>query len=273
MDYYYYYTSTPRVGALTARVSASRQLEEEVRASMPVLDFAYHNPPPPGTGRLFPQAFVPPSHSSLPEILFPETPIGNGQTRFVNRDNDSQFLIYTDGACANNGYSGAKGGWAFVYGPRIASDPARCRSIVGGRLEPEGPYRDICRQTNNRAELRAVIAALEYRCWSNESAYYGRFESLVIATDSSYVAKGATEWAREWICRDWRKLDGSAVQNQDLWKCLLGQIARLYDEQDIRVKFWWIPREWNTIADAAAKIAANKEPMSDGRFVNWACEE
>lgn len=272
MNYYYgaYENRTRYVGA----VSVPQQLENQVRTSMPVLHRANRNPPSPGTGLYFPQAFVPPRHSPPPEVIFPATTIRGGQTRFVNRYNRAQFLIYTDGACLDNGTPIATAAWAFVYGPRIASDPFQRCSIVGEPLEDEGPYGELYPHTSNRAELRAVIAALNYRRWSNEgTTSQPGFNSLVIATDSTYVARGATEWARGWIRNGWRRSNGDDVANRDLWECLLGHIEDLANEQEIDVEFWRIPREWNTIADAAAKIAADKKPRSDGRFVNWVCDE
>ncbi|KAK0730255.1 hypothetical protein B0H67DRAFT_452205, partial [Lasiosphaeris hirsuta] len=50
--------------------------------------------------------------------------------------------------------------------------------------------------TNNHAELRAAIAALEFRCWWGEG-----WERIVIATDSKYVADGATAWLLSWAAR------------------------------------------------------------------------
>lgn len=227
-----------------------------------------------GTGCFFPTIFDPPSPSFSPASLFQEALTENGQTRFVNRQNPPQFLIYTDGACGDNGRLGARTGWAFVYGPCNNSDSARGQSIMGERLENKGPYDDRYPQTNNRAELRAVIAALSYRPWGHEMAMSSRrFNTLVIATDSEIVAKGATEWARRWISRGWRKPNGDDVMNKDLWICLLGQIERLYDQTGMRVKFWRIPREWNGIADAAAKLAAEKEIVGDSRFLNWVSSE
>lgn len=50
--------------------------------------------------------------------------------------------------------------------------------------------------TNNRAKMRAVIAALEFRAWADEG-----WRSIVIATDLEYVVRGATEWLPRWVQR------------------------------------------------------------------------
>ncbi|KAK3349191.1 hypothetical protein B0T25DRAFT_547406 [Lasiosphaeria hispida] len=46
--------------------------------------------------------------------------------------------------------------------------------------------------------------------------------------------------------------------NKDLWEALLGEVER-YKDEGMAVEFWRIPRERNTVADAAAKEAAAKE--------------
>ena len=51
----------------------------------------------------------------------------------------------------------------------------------------KGPFGDPGIQSSNRAELRAVIAALEFQVWDDES-----LKTVVIATDSEYVTLGAT---------------------------------------------------------------------------------
>ena len=61
--------------------------------------------------------------------------------------------IYTDGACSGNGYAGATAG----YGVLFVSDEIKIKSI-SKRLKCE-------RQTNQRAELYAVKAALKRIYW------------------------------------------------------------------------------------------------------------
>ncbi|KAJ6003379.1 ribonuclease H-like protein [Penicillium sp. IBT 35674x] len=118
------------------------------------------------------------------------------------------------------------------------------------RLEEEGPTGVIYRATSNRAELRAVIAALHFREWSREG-----FSSVVIATDSTHVAEGMTSWVHEWLERGWRKRDGKPVTNRDLWQCLIDEVKHC-GRNGLHVKFWRIPREWNEAADRHAKHTA-----------------
>jgi ribonuclease HI len=60
-------------------------------------------------------------------------------------------------------------------------------------LENQGPHGEIEAQTSNRAELRALIGALQFRLWHNEG-----FNCRVTATDSSYTVDGATDWMWKW---------------------------------------------------------------------------
>jgi ribonuclease HI len=167
---------------------------------------------------------------------------------------EKRCLVFTDGACLNNGQENPKAGWAFVFGPGQQADDDR-PATTSGRLETHGPFGDPGEQTSNRAELRAVIAALRFRHWAGEG-----WKSIVVATDSEYVVKGATEWARRWTRNGWKTASGNAAKNRDLWELLLGQVE-LWQEEGLRVEMWRVPRAWNAAADAAAKAAAGEEDV------------
>lgn len=128
-------------------------------------------------------------------------------------------------------------------------------AIIGARLETQGPFYGEGIQSSNRAELRAVIAALGLRNWSGEG-----FRRMVIATDSEYVVNGSTKWVRSWIRNNWKTRSGANVKNKDLWEMLLGEVERLYD-RGLLVEFWKIPRYWNKVADAAAKEIAKEDEI------------
>lgn len=164
-----------------------------------------------------------------------------------------KVLIHTDGACANNGMSNPKAGWAFWHGLSLEGD----RLVMSTRLEKKGPFDDDGIQSSNRAELRAVIAALRFRHWPGEG-----FDTFVVATDSEYVVKGSTEWARKWVKNDWKTVTGADVKNRDLWEALLGEAER-WEDEGMALQFWRIPREWNTVADAAAKAASAEVDVPD----------
>lgn len=144
-------------------------------------------------------------------------------------------------------------GWAFIFKPKT-DKPA---GIVSARLEKKGPLGDEFAQTIDRAQVRAILGALRFRAWEGEG-----FTTLVFATDSEYVVKGATSWTRSWIRNGWKTVSGTDVKNKDLWELLLGEIARK-KRLGLKVEFWRIPRMLNADADRAAKKAAKEEDLDE----------
>ncbi|KAK0373316.1 RNase H domain-containing protein [Colletotrichum limetticola] len=203
------------------------------------------------SGKLFPFKFNPQTSTPLEpkELFLPKKFLISitSVIRFINRYDDSEVLIYTDGACLDNGNAAARSGSAFIFKPVLPNDENGC---VAFKLEEKGPDGQTYRHTSNRAELRAALAALQFRVWWGEGV-----KSIVIATDSSYVVNGATDWARAWIKKGWRTSAGEYVKNRDLWEALLLRSEILHDN-NVHVRFWYIPRKFNNEADRAAKRAA-----------------
>lgn len=170
---------------------------------------------------------------------------------FISYEDRRTALVFTDGACLNNGQPYARAGWAFHFGP----EPQR--RTVSRRLESRGPFGDVAEQTSNRAELRAAIGALRGWPWREDG-----FSRLVIASDSEYLVQGITTWVKGWIENDWKTSEGEAVKNRDLWEMLLGDVE-LWAEGGGTVEFWRIPRKYNTVADGAAKKAAEQPDVEE----------
>lgn len=138
------------------------------------------------------------------------------------------------------------------------------------RLEQQGPRGDIVRHTSNRAKLRAVIAALDFRPWHGEG-----WEKIVIVTDLEYVALGATKWISGWAKRRWKTTPNKSkggrarrdVANRDLWEELQARIEMLR-ANGAEVAFWLIPpkssigRDSKLLKEAkdAAREAARGNP-------------
>ncbi|KAK6223968.1 hypothetical protein LQW54_000114 [Pestalotiopsis sp. IQ-011] len=199
-----------------------------------------------GTGKVFPSRFDSSAPPSNPAAIFTASN-ATSQTgsRFVHRNNHRMALAYVDGACSNYGMQGSRAAWAVVYGPVEGC-------IVSKRLGNRGPFGDEYEATSNRAELRAAIAALRLTNWRDEG-----FDSLVIATDSTYVVDGATGWTKGWVRNGWKTRTGDGVKNKDLWELLLGEVER-WNAQRLKVEFLRIPRELNSAADTAAKAAVHQ---------------
>ncbi len=123
----------------------------------------------------------------------------------------TKFDIYTDGGCHGNP---GPGGWAFVV---IKTETVAER------------YGAAEQTTNNRMELTAVIAALEY-CRSE----VGAGAELNIHTDSQYVRNGITDWIERWRRNGWRTAAKKDVKNRDLWE----QLDRLNDQ--LHPRWIWV---------------------------------
>jgi len=105
--------------------------------------------------------------------------------------------LYTDGACSGNP---GPGGWGSV----VCFADGNCHELGGA--EPES--------TNNRMEMQAAIAALEF------FANSGQTEPVTLYTDSEYVKNGITKWIQGWKNKGWKTSTGKDVVNQDLWHLL-----------------------------------------------------
>ncbi|MEO0377424.1 MAG: ribonuclease HI [Cyanobacteria bacterium P01_A01_bin.17] len=105
--------------------------------------------------------------------------------------------IYTDGACSGNP---GPGGWGVV----VYFDDGTCHELGGAAAET----------TNNRMELQAAIASLEYLRTLSPSG------TIPLYTDSEYVKKGVTQWVAGWKRKGWKTAKGSPVLNKDLWEIL-----------------------------------------------------
>ena len=112
--------------------------------------------------------------------------------------------LFTDGACSGNP---GPGGWAFIL-----RHPAS-----GSEKEASG---GAANTTNNQMELQAVISGLQS---------LKRASRVEVVTDSTYVAKGCSEWMPNWKRNGWRRRDGKRlkpIKNEELWRTLDELLAR-----------------------------------------------
>ncbi|HLO51215.1 MAG TPA: ribonuclease HI [Kamptonema sp.] len=105
--------------------------------------------------------------------------------------------IYTDGACSGNP---GPGGWGVV----ICFADGEVHELGGA--DPKA--------TNNRMEMQAAIAALEWFAKSRQT------EPVTLYTDSEYLKNGITKWIQGWKKKGWKTSTGAPVINQDLWELL-----------------------------------------------------
>jgi len=140
--------------------------------------------------------------------------------------------IYTDGACSGNPGPGG-------YGVVMKSG-THYKELSKG-------YK---RTTNNRMEMRALIAALESLKKSSR---------LDIYSDSKYVVDAINQgWAKRWRVNGWRRNKKEKALNPDLWERLLD----LLEQHDYSIQ--WVKghagHEENERCDELA-VAALQEPV------------
>jgi ribonuclease HI len=119
--------------------------------------------------------------------------------------------IYTDGACTGNP---GPGGWGTVV------------YFNDGSVHEMGDSSH--HTTNNKMEMQAAIAALEFFKSS------GQTQPITLYTDSEYLINCVTKWVKGWKKKGWKKSDGKDVQNQDLLETLDELNSRLIQWQYVR---------------------------------------
>lgn len=141
-----------------------------------------------------------------------------------------KITIYTDGACSGNPGDGGYGA-ILMYGDYI-------KEISGGEINT----------TNNRMEMKAVIEALKMLKEPCEVEIY---------SDSAYVVNAFNEnWIENWRARNWRKSDGKAVLNVELWQMLI-KLTNKHSVKFIKVK-GHSDNEYNNRCDELARGAINQ---------------
>lgn len=168
------------------------------------------------------------------------------------------IIVYTDGACKQNGKVDAVAGIGVWWGPHDERNLSeRCPGD----------------QTNNRAELIAIIRALETapseEALSPVAASKKRKTRWIIRTDSRYSIQVATEWAPKWERNNWRLASGQEAKNVPLIQYLMALLdLRGMDEP---VKFEWVRGHQGDVGNEAAdRLAVNgtQLPMTPER--DWA---
>jgi len=93
------------------------------------------------------------------------------------------MVIYTDGACSNNGRQNAKCGIGIHYSKK---NPVY-KEDISRQLSVPNP-------TNNVAELTAILVAIQSveECQKN----------IMILTDSDYCIRCITRWYPEWVAKN-----------------------------------------------------------------------
>jgi len=143
------------------------------------------------------------------------------------------YYVYTDGSCTNNGRANAKAGIGVYFGH---NDPRNISKPIHGK------------QTNNTAELSAIIAA-----YDAIEADLIKGKKITIVSDSEYAIRCATSYGKRCSQEGWTK----QIPNMELVK----QIYNLYNDKH-NVQFLHVMAHTNntdihSIGNANADSLAN----------------
>ena len=157
----------------------------------------------------------------------------------------ASIMVYTinmkvDGGCRHNGYANAIGAAAVVLLRKYGGWTSWTRDL------PSYPT-----ATSQRAELTAIIFALEKALEKAEDLDNNPFVSVNIDTDSKYAHGCMTDWSFKWRNNGWINSAGNEVANRDLIEEAVDLDDRLEDYG--KVTYGWIPRGQNSVADQAVK--------------------
>ena len=119
-----------------------------------------------------------------------------------------KVVVYTDGACSNNGKRGAKASYAY-YLPEHQS------------LSDAGAIPDDQPQTNNRGELSAILHGVNKVL----ASFPASDVDLYVYTDSDYSKNCLTKWVSGWIKKGWKTSAGTPVINRDLIEDISGKLV------------------------------------------------
>jgi ribonuclease HI len=86
------------------------------------------------------------------------------------------------------------------------------------------------RQTNQRAELTAILRALDIA---------PRHRDVTIVTDSRYAIDSVTVWFIKWRRNNWMTTDGKPVENKDLVESILIKIEER-NLLNVKTLFEWV---------------------------------
>lgn len=130
-------------------------------------------------------------------------------------EDESRFdIVYSDGACKGNGKAGSIAGIGVWWG---RNDPRNMAERCPGD------------QTNNRAELIAIVRVLETAPRTKKP--------LLIKTDSMYSINCFQKWLPNWRSNGFKTSDGQPVKNAGVIRYLSAHLdARAFYGQQIRLK-------------------------------------
>lgn len=157
------------------------------------------------------------------------------------------MVMFVDGGCRGNGYPGAFGACA-CYVVKKWGHSETFTQWLQSWMRPV--------PTNQRAELYAIILALEHAIEERDNLNSNPYMNVTIHTDSKYAHGCMTEWYRKWQNNGFINALGNEVTNRDLIERALELESDILDHGN--VTWEWIPRSDNTVADEAVNDEMDK---------------
>lgn len=141
-----------------------------------------------------------------------------------------KYKIFTDGSSRGNP---GPGGWGMVV-----MDEAE-EKVVFMEHDSDSPV------TNNRMELAAMIAALQYAAEHDE-------DSFIIYSDSAYVVNSCNSWIWTWVKNNWRNSKKQIVENLDQMQEIYSLLSRDFFNAEVQKCDGHKGVAGNELADALA---------------------
>ena len=159
----------------------------------------------------------------------------------VIKEKVEKMYIYTDGACSKNGSKQAKAGIGIYF---AENDPRNVSKRIEGK------------QTNNTAELSAIIEAYNIILKEKDETKEKNIKDIIIATDSEYAIKCATTYGLKCDKKNWSQ---DEIPNKELVKTLF----HLHKENQMHIQLMHIRAHTNktdihSIGNANADRLANE---------------
>lgn len=114
--------------------------------------------------------------------------------------------VFTDGASSSNGQAAARAGWGVHFPEGVADKDSDLHGLEESARLPGK------QQTNNRAELMAIIRAIQL-CPDPDA-------QLHIYSDSKYCIQAMDEWVTGWRKKRWMRSQNEPVKNRDMIRLL-----------------------------------------------------
>ncbi|RYP59774.1 hypothetical protein DL770_010138 [Monosporascus sp. CRB-9-2] len=158
--------------------------------------------------------------------------------------------FYVDGGCRGNGQPGSIGAAAAVLTTRGTLIHYKTTHLPRNSLLGLRP-------TNQRAEITAIILALEWALEKYQELDSDPYLMVKIHSDSRYAIGCMTQWIYKWANNGWVNSSGYDVANRDL----IQQASELDDrvKELGEVEYIWIPREQNRAADEYCNEALDEQ--------------